>query len=234
MKLIGLLGGLGWETTSLYYRLLNELTQRQHGERQAARILLHSVNNGIINDAITRGDIVQLLSILSNAARSLKDGGADFMVLASNSMHRYAEEIEQASGLELLHISDAVGAEIRQAGHRTVALLGTQRTMEGHFYPERLRKHASAKVLTPDLNERVEVNRVIHEELAKGVVRTGSREFIGDLIRKLCDGGAEAVVLGCSELTNIVTLAPGAIPFYDTTRLHAEAAVKRALEVTYA
>ena len=234
MRLIGLLGGLGWETTSLYYRLLNELTQRQCSERQAARILLHSVNNGVINDAIARGDTDQLLSVLSDAGRSLRDGGADFMVLANNSMHRYADEIEQGSGLKLLHISDAVGARIQQAGHRTVALLGTRRTMEGHFYPERLRKHAGAKVITPDLNERVEVDRIIYEELAKGVMQTGSREYIADLIRNLCDGGAEAVVLGCSELTSIVTPAPGALPFYDTTRLHAEAAVKRALEVTYA
>lgn len=230
MRLIGLLGGLGWETSSLYYRLLNEFTQRHLGEGQAARILLHSVNNGAFNKV----DGEQVISVLSAAGRSLKEGGADFMVLASNSMHRYAEEIEQGSGLELLHIADAVGAEIRQAKHRTVALLGTRRTMEGNFYPERLHKHASAKVITPDLNERVEVDRVIHEELARGVMRTGSREFIGDLIRKHCDGGAEAVVLGCSELTSIVTPAPGAIPFYDTTRLHAEAAVKRALEVTYA
>lgn len=234
MRLIGLLGGLGWETTSLYYRLLNEFTQRQLGERQAARILLHSVNNGVVKDAIARGDIDQLLSVLSDAGRSLKQGGADFMVMASNSMHQYAEEIEQACGLELLHISDTVSAEVLRAGHRTVALLGTRRTMEGNFYRKRLHNHASAEMIIPDSRERAEVDRVIYEELAMGVMRTGSREFIGELIRKLCGGGAEAVVLGCSELTSIITPARNSVPFYDTTRLHATAAVKRALETTYA
>jgi aspartate racemase len=234
MKLIGLLGGLGWESTSLYYRMLNEFTQRQLGERQAARVLLHSVNNGVVSDAINRGDVDQVISILSDAGRSLKDGGADFMVMASNSMHQYAEEIEQASGLELLHISDPISMEVRQAGHQTVALLGTRRTMEGGFYSERLQTHAGAEVIAPELSERVEVDRVIFEELGRGVMRTGSREFIGELIRKLGDRGAEAVVLGCSELTSIITPARDAMQFYDTTRLHAKAAVKRALEVTYA
>jgi len=234
MKLIGLLGGLGWETSSLYYRLLNEFTQRQLGDRHAARILLHSVNNGVIADAITSADSDQLISILSDAGRSLKHGGADFMVLASNSMHQYAEEVEQASGLELLHISDTVSVEIRRAGHRRVALLGTQRTMEGGFYQQRLHNHANVEILTPESAERLEVNRIIFEELAMGVMRTGSREFLGGLIHELCDGGAEAVVLGCSELTNFLTPARDAVPFYDTTRLHTKAAVQRALEVTYA
>jgi aspartate racemase len=234
MRLIGLLGGLGWESTSLYYRLLNEFTQRQLGEHQAARILLHSVNYGVVSDAINKGDVDQVISVLSDAGRSLKDGGADFMVLASNSMHQYAEEIERACGLELLHITDPISTEVRQAGHQRVALLGTRRTMEGAFYSERLQTHAGAEVIAPELSERLEVDRVIFEELARGVMRTGSREFLGELIRKLCNRGAEAVVLGCSELTSIITPARDAIQFYDTTRLHAKAAVKRALEVTYA
>ena len=234
MRLIGLLGGLGWESTSLYYRMLNEFTQRQLGEDHGARILLHSVDNSVVNNAVTRGDVDQIISILSHAGRSLKDGGADFMLMASNSMHQYAEEIEQASGLELLHISDPISTEVRQAGHQTVALLGTRRTMEGGFYSERLKKFAGAELIAPELSERVEVDRVIFDELARGVMRTGSREFMGELIHKLCDRGAEAVVLGCSELTSIITPARDAMQFYDTTRLHAKAAVKRALEVTYA
>jgi len=234
MKLIGLLGGLGWESTSLYYRMLNEFTQRQLGERQAARVLLHSVNNGVVSDAINKGDVDQVISVRSDAARSLKDGGADFMVMASNSMHQYAEDIEQASGLELLHISDPISTEVRQAGHQTVALPGTRQTMEGDFYSERLQTQAGAEGIAPELSERVEVDRVIVEELGRGVMQIGSREFIGELIRKLGDRGAEAVILGCSELTSVITPDRAAIQFYDTTRLHAKAAVKRALEVTYA
>ncbi|MGJ8572347.1 MAG: aspartate/glutamate racemase family protein [Hoeflea sp.] len=234
MKLIGLLGGLGWESTSLYYRLLNEFTQRQLGEGHGARILLHSVDNGAIREAISQGNVDDVVSILSDAVRSLKDGGADFLVMANNAMHRYAEQIEPAAGIELLHISDPTGSEVRQAGHRKVALLGTRTTMESGFYAERLQANGGTKVIAPELSERVEVDRVIFDELARGVMRTGSREFMSELIRKLCDRGAEAVVLGCSELTTIITPTRDAIQFYDTTRLHAKAAVKRALEVTYA
>lgn len=234
MKLIGLLGGLGWESTSLYYRMLNEFTRKEMGGHHAARVLLNSVNNGAVREANGKGDIGAVIAILSEAARSLKAGGADFMVLANNSMHQYAEQIEQAGGIELLHISDATSAQVQHAGHQTVALLGTRTTMEADFYAKRLRSHSGAKVISPELDERIEVNRVIHDELARGIMRNESREFMAGLIHNLCQRGAEAVVLGCSELTSIVTPGRDAIQFYDTTRLHAKAAVKRALEVSYA
>lgn len=234
MKLIGMLGGLGWESTSLYYRMLNEFTQRQLGGSHAARILLHSVDYGALRGAISKGDEDRVLTTLCEAAHSLKKGGADFVMIASNAMHRYAEQIEDATGVELLHISDPTGSEVLKAGHGTVALLGTRATMESRFYPDRLRANANTEVITPELSERVEVDRVIYDELARGVMRSGSREFISGLIQKMCDRGAEAVVLGCSELKTIITPTPDPIPFYDTTRLHAKAAVKRALEVTYA
>lgn len=234
MRLIGLLGGLGWKSTSLYYRMLNEFTQKELGERHGARILLHSVDNGSVNDAANRGDVDQVLSILSEAGRSLKAGGADFIVIANNSMHRYADVIEQATGIELLHISDPTGNEIRQAGHKTVALLGTQATMEGDFYSERFRINSGARVIAPELDDRIEVNRVICDELVRGILQNGSRNFMRELIHKLHLRGAEAVVLGCSEITTIVTPDHDRIQFYDTTRLHARAAVKRALDVAYA
>ena len=234
MKLIGMLGGLGWQSTSLYYRMLNEFAAKELGEGYGARILLHSVNNGAVREAISRGDEEEALSILCDAAHSLKNGGADFVVMASNSMHTYAEQIEQTTGVPLLHISDPTGSEILQAGHRTVALLGTRATMDACFYSKRLRANAGTAVIAPEPGEREEVNRVIYDELARGVMRSGSREFICDLIHKLCDRGAEAVVLGCSELKTIITPSRDAIPFYDTTRLHAKAAVKCALGVSYA
>lgn len=234
MRLIGLLGGLGWESTALYYRLLNEFTQRELGGDHAARILLHSVNNGAIKESCSRGDDKHVATILSEAGRSLKAGGADFIVMANNTMHQFAEQIERASGLELLHISDPTSLEIQKAGHETVALLGTRATMEGDFYSERILQNSGAEVITPDPKERTEVNRIIFDELARGVVSTGSRDYMGDLIHKLHDRGAGAVVLGCSELKAIVTPDRDAMRIYDTTRLHAKAAVKRALEVTYA
>lgn len=234
MKLIGLLGGLGWESTSLYYRMLNEFTQKELGGQHAARILLHSVNNGAIREAISKGDTGSVVSILSEAGRSLKAGGADFLVLANNSIHQYAEQIERAAGIDLLHISDVTSAHVHEAGHRVVALLGTRATMEGDFYSHHLWSSSGAEVICPGLKQRIEVNRIIFDELGRGIMHNGSREFMAGLIDELCQRGAEAIVLGCSELTTIVSPRPGAVQFYDTTRLHAQAAVQRALEVSYA
>ena len=234
MKLIGMLGGLGWEATSSYYRMLNEFTQRELGEGHAARVLLHSVNNGAIRQALGKGDPDHVAALLCEAGHSLKAGGADFIIIASNAMHRFADQIEHVCGIDLLHICDPVGAVIRQAGHRSVALLGTNATMEGEFYSERLLGKSGARVITPGPEDRVEIDRIINDELSRGVLHSGARSFIAGVIHKLHDQGAEAVVLGCSELTAIVTPDRDAIPIYDTTRLHTKAAVKRALEATSA
>ena len=232
MKLIGMLGGLGWEATSSYYRMMNEFTQRELGEGHAARVLLHSVNNGAIRQALGNGEFEHVATLLCEAGHSLKAGGADFIIIASNAMHRFAEQIEHVCGIDLLHICDPVSAEIRKAGHRTVALLGTSATMEGTFYSDRLLAKSGARVITPGPEDRIELDRIIHDELSRGVLRSGARDFIAGLIHKLHDQGAEAVVLGCSELTAIVTPDRDAIPIYDTTRLHTKAAVARALEAT--
>ena len=232
MKLIGMLGGLGWEATSSYYRMMNEFTQRELGEGHAARVLLHSVNNGAIRQALGNGEFEHVATLLCEAGHSLKAGGADFIIIASNAMHRFAEQIEHVCGIDLLHICDPVSAEIRKAGHRTVALLGTSATMEGTFYSDRLLAKSGARVITPGPEDRIELDRIIHDELSRGVLRSGARDFIAGLIHKLHDQGAEAVVLGCSELTAIVTPDCDAIPIYDTTRLHTKAAVARALEAT--
>jgi len=234
MKLIGLLGGVGWESTSLYYRMLNEFTQKELGGDHTARILLHSVNNGTVRESSSKGDFEHVISLLSEAGRSLKAGGAEFLVMANNAMHQFSNQIEQASGLDLLHISDPTETEILNDGHKTVALLGTRATMEANFYSQRFQLNSGANVVTPEPEERMEVNRIIYDELTRGVQSTASRDFMGELIHKLHDRGAEAVVLGCSELTAIVTPDRDAMRIYDTTRLHAKAAVKRALKVTYA
>ncbi|WP_417436252.1 aspartate/glutamate racemase family protein [Hoeflea sp.] len=234
MRLIGMLGGLGWEATSSYYRMLNEFTQKELGGQHAARILLHSVDNGAVKQGLSNGDFEQVVSVLSDAGRSLKAGGADFIIIASNVMHQFAEQVEHAAGIELFHICDPTGAEIRQAGHKTVALLGTRSTMECEPYIERLQSESQAGVITPEAKDRVEINRVIYEELSRGILRSGARDFITEVIHELHARGAEAVVLGCSELTAIVPPDRGTIRIYDTTRLHAKAAVKHALEVTYA
>ena len=230
MKLIGMLGGLRWEATSSYYRMLNEFTQRELGDGQAARVLLHSVNNGAIRQALGKGDLDHVASLLCEAGHSLKAGGADFIIIASNAMHRFAEQIEHVCGIDLLHICDPTSDEIREAGYGTVALLGTSATMEGDFYSERLVSRSGARVITPGPGERREINRIINDELCHDVLRSSARDFISEVIHKLQGLGAEAVVLGCSELTAIVTPDPDAIRIYDTMRLHTRAAVNRALE----
>ena len=232
MKLIGMLGGLGWEATSSYYRMLNEFTQRELGEGQAARVLLHSVNNGAVRQALGNGELDHVASLLCEAGHSLRSGGADFIIIASNAMHRFARQIEQVCGIDLLHICDPTSDEIRKASYRIVALLGTSSTMEGGFYTERLLGKSGARVITPGPEDRLEIDRIINDELSRGVLRSSARDFIAEVIRKLHDQGAEALVLGCSELTAIVTPDRDAIPIYDTTRLHTKAAVKRALEAT--
>lgn len=232
MKLIGMLGGLGWEATSNYYRMLNEFTQRELGEGHAARVLLHSVNNGAIRQALGNGELEHAAALLCEAGHSLKAGGADFIIIASNAMHRFADQIERVCGIDLLHICDPASAEIRNTGHRTVGLLGTSATMEGEFYADRLLGKSGARVITPGPQDRLEIDRIINDELSRGVVRSGARDFIAGAIHKLHDQGAEAMVLGCSELTAIVTPDHDAMPYYDTTRLHTKAAVKRALQAS--
>ena len=234
MKLIGILGGLGWEATSRYYRMINEYTQKQLGEQHSARILLHTVDHAEIKYHNGRGDLEKVVEILSNAARSLKDGGADFLVIANNALHEFAGRIEADSGIDLLHISDPTGREIRDAGYSRVALLGTRATMEGDFYSERVLRISGAGVITPDLADRIEINRIIFDELSRGVLRGGAIQYIERMIETLHWRGAEAVVLGCSELTAAVSPDLGRIRIYDTTRLHAKAATMRALELSYA
>jgi len=233
MQLIGLLGGMGWKTTATYYRMINEFAQKELGSEHTARILLHSVNFRDIRHSRNTGDWDTLSSLLTRAGNSLKGGGADFIVMASNSMHEFADHISLTSGLDLLHITDPTGSEIQKDGFHDVALLGTRATMEGNFYAERLLNNHGINVITPEPDERIEVDRVINQELDHGIVSGGSRTYLGDLIQNLRQRGAEAVVLGCSELSYIVPPDSDIKHVYDTTRLHAAAATRRALGVLH-
>jgi aspartate racemase len=166
MKLIGMLGGLGWEATSRYYRMINEYTQKQLGEQHTARILLHTVDHAAIKYHNSRGDLNAVVTLLADAARSLKNGGADFIIVANNAMHEFAAQIEEASGIDLLHISDPTGKEIRDAGYSRVALLGTRTTMEGDFlfrprpaHLRRRRHHAGPR--RPDRNQPHHLRRTV-------------------------------------------------------------------------
>ena len=229
MKLIGLLGGMSWESTALYYRLMNEAVREKLGGLHSARILLHSVDFHEIEQRQHKGDWDGTAQILGEAAKGLKAGGADFLVIATNTMHKVAPHIETASGLDILHIADPTGQALKRDGIKRVALLGTRFTMEQDFYRERLTKEFGLDVMVPEEADRDTIHRVIYEELCLGVTKPESALAYVDIIARLKAQGAEAVILGCTEITMIINAGNSPLPVYDTTRLHALAAVDRAL-----
>ncbi len=229
MKLIGLLGGMSWESTQLYYRIMNETVRKELGGNHSARILLHSVDFHDFEQLQHKGDWTGIGRRLGEAAHGLKAGGADFLVIATNTMHKVHDEIARISGLDVLHIADPTGEALRRKGHRRVALLGTRYTMEHDFYRNRLRDHFGLSVMTPDDDHRLEVHRIIYQELCHGVIREESRRLYKDVIARFEARGAEAIILGCTEITMIIGQDGEKLPIYDTTRLHAEAAVRRAM-----
>ena len=229
MKLIGLLGGMSWESTALYYRLMNEEVRRLRGGLHSARLLLHSVDFHDIEQRQHKGDWEGTADILATAARGLKAGGADFVVLATNTMHKVADRIGAASGLDLLHITDPTGTALKTDGVHRVALLGTRFTMEQDFYRARLENDFGLDVLIPAPGDRADIHRIIYDELCRGIVADRSAARFGEIIERLKSRGAEAAILGCTEITMIVNDGNSALPVYDTTALHARAAVIRAL-----
>lgn len=233
MKLIGLLGAVGWKTTSNYYRLINEYTRRKLGGAHTARILLHSIDSHRLDQHQRSNDWPEIGEILGEAGRSLKGGGADFIVLTSNAMHQVAELVSSKSDLDLLHIAEPAAATIHSDGLRLVALIGTRDTMESDFYQTMLGERYGIIVITPDADERERVHKIIFDELADGVIHPDSRRYVSELIGRLHRRGAEGLILACSEITAIVPPDYDIIPVYDTTRLHARAAVERALEEHY-
>ena len=229
MKLIGLLGGMSWESTALYYRLMNEEVRNRLGGLHSARVILHSVDFHEIELRQHSGDWDGTAQILSDAAKGLKSGGADFLVIATNTMHKVAPQIEAASNLDILHIADPTGAALVRDGVRRVALLGTRFTMEQDFYRDRLARKFGLDVLVPGDEDRNTIHRIIYDELCLGVTKPDSALAYVEIITRLMAKGAEAVILGCTEITMIINAGNSPLPVYDTTRLHALAAVERAL-----
>ncbi len=229
MKTIGLIGGMSWESTADYYRRLNELVKRRLGGLHSAKIVLHSVDFAEIESLQARGAWEEAGRQLAQVARSLEAGGADFLVLCTNTMHKVAPAIEGASALPLLHIADPTATAIRQAGFTRVGLLGTRFTMEQDFYRGRLVERHGLDVIVPDDDGRSLVHRVIYEELCLGVVREESRAGYRQVIARLVDQGAQAVILGCTEIAMLVSAADAPVPVFDTTAIHAQAAVDAAL-----
>jgi aspartate racemase len=229
MQTIGLIGGMSWESSDLYYRLINQETKRRLGGHHNARSVMVSVDFAEVEELQSAGDWEQLGAMMASAARQAESGGADFIVLCTNTMHKLADSITAAARIPLLHIADVAGAAIGRAGQKRVGLLGTRFTMEETFYRDRLRARFGIDVLVPPPNARQLVHDVIYGELCHGVVRPESREEYRHIIADLACGGAEAVILGCTEIGLLISPEDSALPVYDTTDLHARAAVDLAL-----
>lgn len=223
MKTIGMIGGMSWESTLLYYRLINQTIRDQLGGLHSARLLLYSVDFHEIEQLQQQGDWERAGAAMAEAARTLQTAGVDFLILCTNTMHKVAESIEAAVPVPLLHIADATAASIRQAGLQRVGLLGTRFTMEQDFYRQRMRTQG-IDVLVPDAPGRDDVHRIIYEELCQGRIIDASRERYRQIIAALVEDGAEAVILGCTEITLLIDSNDAAVPLFDTTALHARAA----------
>ena len=228
MRTIGLIGGMSWESTLEYYRLLNREVQARCGGLHSARMLLYSVDFAEMAALMDRKAWDDIGHRLAAIAARLEEGGADFLVLATNTMHKVAEALQSAVGIPLLHIADVVAEAIRAQGLATVGLLGTRPTMEEEFYRGRLQRHG-IEVLTPDAPRREEVHRIIFEELCRGEIRETSRVVYLETIRQLARDGAQGVVFGCTEIGLLVEAAAAPVPVFDSTPLHARAAVDQAL-----
>ncbi|WP_342630012.1 aspartate/glutamate racemase family protein [Nguyenibacter vanlangensis] len=230
MKTIGLLGGLSWESSAVYYRLINQGVQQRLGGVHSARCLLWSFDFAEIEHLQRAGRWADATALMIDAARRLEAGGADIVLICTNTMHRMADEVQAALAVPLLHIADPVAARLRADGRRRVALLGTLFTMEQDFYRGRLARMHGLEVLTPDAADRQALHRIIYDELVRGTILPESRQAVCAIIRRLADQGAEAVILGCTEIMLLVGPDDSALPLYDTTALHAEAAVRLSLE----
>ncbi len=230
MKTIGLLGGMSWESTATYYRDLNEGVKAQLGGLHSAKIALYSVDFEEIEKLQHAGDWEATAVILADAGKKVEQAGADFLLICTNTMHKVANEVEAAISIPLLHLADATGERLRAAGVERVGLLGTRFTMEQDFYKQRLIDKFNIEVLVPTPDEIEIVHRVIYEELCLGQIEDNSREDYLKTISHLSERGAEAVILGCTEIALLVQQHHTDVPLFDTTAIHCEEAVKLALQ----
>ncbi|MFK0234957.1 aspartate/glutamate racemase family protein [Streptomyces vinaceus] len=228
MKTIGLLGGMSWESTAEYYRLLNELTRNRLGGLHSARCVLYSVDFADIERLQAEGRWAEAGEVLAEAAQRLEAAGADLVLICTNTMHKVADRVQDALSVPLLHLADATADAVKRAGLTHVGLLGTAFTMEQEFYRGRLAA-SGLEVRVPDAGGRALVHRVIYEELCRGVVREESRASYQDVIQRLVADGAQGIILGCTEIELLVGAGDSPVPVFPTARIHAEAAVEAAL-----
>ena len=229
MKTIGMLGGMSWESTASYYKALNEGIKHSLGGLHSAKICMVSVDFSEIEALQHQGDWQQTAKLLTKAAKSVEAGGADFLLICTNTMHKVADEIASNITIPILHIADATAEQLKLDNISRVGLLGTQFTMEQNFYKERLTDKHNIEVLIPQPNERKRVHEVIYSQLCQGIIDDDSRADYIRIIERLFEQGAQAIILGCTEIALLVKPQHTQVPLYDTTKIHAEAAVKLAL-----
>jgi len=226
MKIIGLIGGMSWESSAEYYRIINEKIKEKLGGLHSAKTLMYSVNFEEIERLQHQGKWQELTEIMIDAAKRLEKGGADFIVICTNTMHKMADEIQENVKIPLLNIADATAEKVKNRGIKKVGLLGTKFTMEEDFYKGRLIDKYGLQVLIPNENDRQIVHDVIYKELCLGIVNPESKEKFIKIIKNLVSNGTEAVILGCTEIPLLIKQDDVEIPIFDTTRIHAEAAVE--------
>ncbi|WP_215544690.1 aspartate/glutamate racemase family protein [Amycolatopsis sp. CA-230715] len=227
-KVIGLLGGMSWESSAEYYRLLNELVRDRLGGLHSARCVLASLDFAEVERLQVAGRWDEAGVLLAEAAAGLEKAGAELLLICTNTMHKVADTVQANVGIPLLHLADATADAVTGHGLASVGLLGTAFTMEQDFYRDRLAGHG-LRVLVPPEEDRLTVHRIIYDELCLGVVREESRQSYRDVIGRLVRAGAEGIILGCTEIELLISAEDSPVPVFPTTRLHAEAAVTRSL-----
>ncbi|MFZ2843773.1 aspartate/glutamate racemase family protein [Psychrobacter sp.] len=223
-RTLGIIGGMSWESTQSYYRLINEGIKAELGNLHSADLLIHSVDFAPIGVLQAQGAWDELGVMMASSGKRLRAAGAQGLLIATNTMHKVVDEVQAATNLPLIHIADATAKAIKVQGLTKVALLGTQFTMTEDFYKQRL-IDAGLQVLIPDSDARAEVHRIIYDELCQGQLLASSRQYYSQVIKDLAEQGAEGVILGCTEIGLLISQADSPIPVFDTTAIHAAAAV---------
>lgn len=229
MRTIGLIGGMSWESSAEYYRILNQGVRERLGPTASASCLLWSFNFLEIEELQHKGDWDGLTARMEDAAQRLEAGGADMLLICTNTMHRMASAVQKAVKVPLLHIADPTAERIKAAGFQKVGLLGTAFTMEHDFYKGRLTDQHGLDVIVPNGQDRATVHQVIYSELVAGKTNPASREAYRAIISRMVEAGAEAVILGCTEIMLLIRPEDSPVPVFDTTAIHAEAAIEAAL-----
>lgn len=230
MKTIGLIGGMSWESTADYYKILNREVKARLGEPHSAKIIMHSVDFSEIEELQSAGEWDKLTKKMINIAQKIESAGADMILICANTMHQMAPEVQKNIKIPLLHIADAAAEKIEVKSFKKVGLLGTKYVMEGSFYKKKIEDNYDIEVIVPDSKSREDVHRIIYQELVSGIFKDHSRARFKEIINSLKEKGAEGIILGCTEIPLLIKDKDSSLPIFNTTELHAKKAVKFALD----